>query len=81
MLTFKHPSKPYVLSAQYAIVNEHVTIQWQLLNTQTCLVEKNGSLSFPENDSRPEISLSIWDLIIPLLQKTNRKEVNMWIAT
>lgn len=70
MLTFKHPSKPYVLNAQYTIIDQHVTIQWQLLNTQTYLVEKNGSLSFPESDVRNvEMSLAMWDLIIPLLQK------------
>ena len=63
MLTFKHPSKPYVLSAQYSIVNDHVTIQWQLLNTQTCLVEKNGSLSFADLSKSTDINDDIIRLI------------------
>lgn len=70
MLTFKHPSKPYILSAQYSIIDRHVTIQWQLINTQTCQVEKNRSMSFPESNVRNvDMSLAMWDLIIPLLQK------------
>lgn len=71
MLTFKHPSKPYVLTAQYAIVNEHITIQWQLLNTQSCQVEKNGSLYFPEKDiSDLSIEDEIWGYICLVIGDT-----------